>query len=51
MVPNMTSCRGGVGSATLGKQNILSIFSSYHLPLIFKVVVSILLVDMMVQHI
>jgi len=23
MVPNMTSCRGGVGSATLGKQFIL----------------------------
>ncbi len=25
MVPNMTSCRGGVGSATLGKQFILQI--------------------------
>ena len=48
MVPNMTSCRGGVGSATLGKANFCSTRSQ---PVKLKVVVSTPWAVMMVQPI
>ena len=52
MVPNMTCCRGGVGSATLGKQILRDIFLFILLfVLTFKAVVFIQLGGMMVQPI
>jgi N-acetylneuraminic acid mutarotase len=54
MVPNMTSCRGGVGSATLGKELIFFLIFvniDFFFCRTFKVVVFIQLVDMMVQRI